>query len=1003
MADDAKDDAKKAKNNYKDTLNLPKTSFDMKAGLLAKEPAIQKQWQEHDLYGQIRRQRAGEQRFVLHDGPPYANGNIHTGHAVNKVLKDMIVRIKTMEGMDSPYIPGWDCHGLPIEQKVMESLGAKAAGCTAMQIRNICRKYAEKFVALQSDQFQKLGIMGQFDKPYITMSSDYEAATLEVFAKLCEQGIVYKQLKPVHWSIENKTALAEAELEYFDRQDSSVYVLFKLADQAAAIIPHVDGDAICLAVWTTTPWTLPANMAVAVHQDYTYAAVHADTAAGGITFVIAQDRLESVMGSVQASRPDWLKGYKTLGTLTGRQIADANLKYNHPVSPGRACPIVCAPYVTLEDGTGLVHTAPGHGVEDYGTGLKHKLDIYCPVQADGTFDDTVPDWLIGMKVWDANPKIVEYLGAQGTLMLEAKITHSYPHDWRSRTPVIFRATEQWFIAVDRKPTGAKHSLRETSMDLCRKDASAGGIDFHPAWGRNRLMGMLESRPDWCISRQRVWGLPIPAFYNPEGRPLLTPASVRAVAKVFAAQGSDAWFQLTPAQLLEGYDPHKDPMVAEPAKFMPDQLTTGRDIFDVWFEAGSSWFAVGITQGLVKDIPLDVYLEGSDQHRGWFQLSLLPAVGATGKSPFKALITHGWVMDEQGHKMSKSLGNTVDVIEQLKLRGADILRLWVASTYYPDDIRCSENLIAQADDAYRKIRNTLRFCMGACSDFDAAHHSCQPASHSLDLWMKMELHVLIRDVREAYDTYEFHKASRALYEFCTVKASSVYFSAVKDRLYCEAPNSPRRRATQTVIHEVLITLVKLLAPIMPHTCQEAWEHIPFRDAAEASNVHLAHLSDYDHQVLQMAQDMMPSQPDLAMFAADEIQPGPAWIWQLLMALRDDGLIKLEAVRNAGLKNPLDAEAVFKVPADKPAAGKLLQAYIGELEDMLGVGFARVEIVPAEWLHLKAPLQIAEVEILDTREKYQRCARSWKRRPDVGSDQAYPDLSARDAAAMRLMKG
>jgi isoleucyl-tRNA synthetase len=710
--------------------------------------------------------------------------------------------------------------------------------------------------------------------------------------------------------------------------------------------------------------------------------------------------------------------------MTGRELLDAGLKYDHPIRKGKVCPVVGADYVTLDDGTGLVHTAPGHGMEDYGTGLKCGLEVYCPVLADGTFDKTVPPWLVGMKVWDANGRVVDHLGMGGALLLESKITHSYPHDWRSKTPTIFRATEQWFISVDATLAKGRSSLRQMALNLCRREAAHGGVDFVPAWGRNRIAGMLESRPDWCISRQRAWGLPIPAFYNKEGAPLLTPDSVRTVAACFAKHGSDAWFTMTPAQLLEGYDPQADKALKNPADFIPDRLVKGADIFDVWFESGSSWFAVAMARGLVSDIPVDLYLEGSDQHRGWFQLSLLPALGAEGRPPFKTIVTHGFIVDEQGRKMSKSMGNTINVIDQLDKRGADVLRLWTASQNYQDDVRCSEALIAQAEDAYRKIRNTLRFCMGACFDFDPSRDAAQPGEHSIDLWMRMELHILIRDVRKAFDDYEFHKATRLLYEFCTVQASSIYFSAVKDRLYCDAPNSRRRRATQTVVHQLLSALTRLLAPILPHTCQEAWEHFPkfpnrvsgmaSGDAGSSHNdrslsrgqtspkksepdsVHLALLPDHDETVLRMAEDIDAVRPDLASFSVDKLQPGPAWVWQLLMELRSAGLSKLEALRNAGVKNPLDAEAVFKVDPAKPAACMLVESYIHELEDLLGVGYARVERVSA------LSEGVAQIEVIDSREKYKRCARSWKRRPDVGSDRDWPDLSARDAAVMRELK-
>ncbi|MHC4717406.1 MAG: isoleucine--tRNA ligase, partial [Planctomycetota bacterium] len=606
-------------SSYKDTLNPRRTDFAMRAGLVDKEPAIQAAWKQRDLYGRIRAARSGAPRFILHDGPPYANGDIHMGTALNKVLKDVVVRFRNMTGFDAPYVPGWDCHGLPIEYRVQSEVGDELVSMSRPEIRRRCTEYADRYAKIQSEQFQRLGVIGEFDNPYITMSPEYESAVIEVFACMLEQGVIYRQLKPVHWSIENRTALAEAELEYQDREDDSIHVLFAAADDAAmkSLFGLTDPAPIHLMIWTTTPWTLPANLAVAVHPDYEYSAVKFAFGGQDVIAVIATDLVATVLAAGE------VPSHEVLATCRGALLADAGVHYLHPLLAGKACPVVQAPYVTLEDGTGLVHTAPGHGHEDYGTGIQCGLETYCPVQEDGTFDETAPGFVVGKTVWEANPLVVDALRGAGTLFQHSRFAHSYPHDWRSKTPTIFRATEQWFVGVDQKMQRGT-TLRSMSLAACEVPAEEGGMNFIPGWGRNRLAGMLESRPDWCLSRQRSWGLPIPAFYDPDGNVLMTPASVRAIGRHFAEHGSDSWFTSPAAELLSEYEPDGDPDLPAGREVKLAELTPGMDILDVWFESGASWHAAAVQRGLVEQTPVDLYLEGSDQHRGWFQLSLLPA-------------------------------------------------------------------------------------------------------------------------------------------------------------------------------------------------------------------------------------------------------------------------------------------------------------------------------------------------------------------------------------------
>ena len=931
------------KPSYKQTLNLPQTAFPMEAKLTANEPARLASWQAMDLYGRVQAARAGGPTWVLHDGPPFANGDIHIGHVINKTLKDVLLRYKTMRGFATPYVPGWDCHGLPIEHKIGEE--AKKAGerlheLGTVEVRRRCSAYASRFAGVQSEQFQRLGILGDWAHPYLTMAPAYEGRTLEVFAKFVEAGLVYRKLKPVPWSIANQTALADAELEYADVDDNSVYVEFPLTRRRSAVYGDLpafnNGDT--LLIWTTTPWTLPANLAIAAGPDVNYVRVKR----GDHTTVVAADLAERVMALTG-------EPVDIVGTMTGRELD--GLTYRHPFVD-RVGRVVLADYVTTDAGTGLVHTAPGHGEDDYETGLREKLDVYSPVLANGKYDDTVPDWLVGKSVWEANKLIPPHLKASGHLFAEQTIRHSYPHDWRGKSPIIYRATEQWFVAMDTPFSGGAEGTR--SMRDRALTAVSDDVAFVPKWGQARITGMLTGRPDWCISRQRAWGLPIPVFYNDRGEPLLTAASVRAVAKRVAEAGSDVWFTEEPSQLL-------GPDFAYPDGFTPATLRKERDIFDVWFESGSSWHSVLQARGM--PFPADLYLEGSDQHRGWFQLSMLLALGATGRPPFRQVLTHGFIVGPDGKKISKSDPNSVSATKEINTHGADLLRLWCCSVDYQGDVPTSPKVVKEFGDKYRKVRNTLRFLMSNLYDYDGT--AADVPAGSLDGWVLSEFDQLTRDVTAAYDEYQTHRAFRLLYDFCAVQVSAVYGNAMKDRLYCDAAGSMLRRRSQTVMHRLAVGLVKMLAPMVVFTADEAWGYLPHKPAGEAElpSVHLALWPEAGPSVDEQARSD----------------------WATLMSLRDSALGHLDELKkSAGLNKASEAMVTYALP---DGLRQRLAAYGVDLEDVVGCG--HYEVTAGE---------VASVRVIDARSTMAACARCWKRRPDVAGD-----LCGRCAAAVQNTPG
>ncbi|MBI3593651.1 MAG: isoleucine--tRNA ligase [Nitrospirae bacterium] len=924
--------------NYKETLNLPQTQFPMKASLTQKEPDTLSFWETEKIYQELRRVNEGQPDYILHDGPPYANGHIHIGHALNKILKDIIIKFQSMEGYQAPYIPGWDCHGLPIEHQVLKELGSKKKELTTLEIRQRCRQYAEKYIHIQKEEFKRLGVLGDWDHPYLTMDFKYEAGILKELGKFIGKGGVYKGKKPVLWCMYCETALAEAEVEYHDETSPSVYVKFELIELPSSYEKKWEDPEIkrSLVIWTTTPWTLPANIALCLHPEYQYKEVET----GGEIFILAEKRIESCMNAWGIADFKIRKGY-----YLGRDLEGATAR--HPFI-SRKSPLITGEHVTLDQGTGIVHTAPGHGQEDYEMGLKYNLDIYTPVNGKGEFTSEVPEYQ-GMKVFDANPAIIQKLREKGALIKEEPITHSYPHCWRCKNKVIFRATEQWFISME---TG---DLRKKALQWIDK------VQWIPKWGRDRIYGMVEGRPDWCISRQRVWGVPIALFHCLDCKQVsLKEEWVEHVASLMEKEGADIWFSKSTEELL--------PQGATCEVCQSRKFGKEMDILDVWFDSGVSHATVLRKRDELK-WPADLYLEGSDQHRGWFHSSLLTAVGIEGEPPYKAVLTHGFTVDGSGKKMSKSAGNVVAPQEIIRQYGAEILRLWVAAEDYRDDVRISSQIISQLSEAYRKIRNTCRFLLGNLYDFKMAENSVSPQDLTeIDRWALHRLNLLIKKVRKAYREYEFHGVFHSINNFCAVDMSSFYLDILKDRLYTFKKDSKERRAAQWVMSQVVVKLAQLMAPILSFTAEEIWVHLP-GDLKKEKSVLLSRI---------------PRENDSEMDQA--------------LSNRWDQLIQ---IRNEVAKSLENARARKEIGSSLEAAVRLgatgeLYLFLKEVQKDLPMLFIVSQVDLSETMtdEIRETPQ-GRLAVGITRAAGIKCERCWNYSHRVGENRDYPELCERCA--------
>jgi isoleucyl-tRNA synthetase len=929
----------------KKTLNLPKTDFSMKANLPQNEPKWLERWEKTGIYAKIRESRKGAPSYVLHDGPPYANGAIHEGHALNKCLKDFVVKSKTMAGFDSPYVPGWDCHGLPIEIKVDEKLGRKKLEIPAIAVRRECRAYADKFLNIQRDQFKRLGILGRWDEPYSTMTAQYESVIVRQLFNFMENGAVYKGLRPVYWCIHDKTALAEAEIEYSNHTSPSVWVKYLLTSDPAKIDPALAGKKVSTIIWTTTPWTLPASMAVAFHPDLEYVALEHN----GELYIVADALAKATIESCK------LDGATVAAHFPGRRLEYAT--FAHPFLD-RPILGVLANYVTTDQGTGAVHTAPSHGADDFYTGSKYKLDQRTKVDEAGRMQEGLPEY-DGKTVFQANQPIIELLKARGVLMAEARIEHSYPHCWRCHNPVIFRATEQWFISMEAPVEDT--TLRQRSLDEIKK------VKWIPAWGEERISNMIATRPDWCISRQRVWGVPIAVFFCEGcGKLLESKESHAAVVDLFAREGADAWYTVDATKIL--------PAGTKCASCSGAAFRKETDIIDVWFESGSSHAAVlGHEPGLPW--PADLYLEGGDQYRGWFHSSLLVAVGTRGHAPYRAVATNGWTLDPQGKATSKSLGNGIDPVEIAKKLGGEIIRLWVASVDFQEDVTVSEDLMKRVSVNYVDLRNRFKNILQNLFDFDPAAHALKFEDLlPLDQYMLLLTVELNQQIHEWYERFEFHRIYHRVNEFCAVDLSNMYFAAIKDRLYTAVPGSRARRSAQTALWRIGEALVRLVAPIMSFTADEIWSALPKVDGRPES-VHLAYFPKAE-EVTGGVFDPSAAQALRADFEA-------------LLAVRDEALKALEIARQEKLIGRSE-EAVVTVYA--PASlYSMVERYRNDLRFLLIV--SGTDVQHASSGNGNTPLR---VEV--SKAPGGKCERCWNQSIHVGESERYPTVCERCLAAL-----